>query len=228
LKDKPVPLFTEGALQLLAPYLQQALRKAGPGEDVTFVIIGMYKTLYGYANRPMATSGRLFYQGGKLNLILGVVKEDIRYRQDSTDRDFRLFAAGSRQSVAQGEWSLVPSDERPFELPRKDWVVFDPKAAFTAKPVVPVAAQPLPQTVQPMKKGAERPLTERLATLNDLKAKGLITEDEYKIKRREIMNEKEPERTPAERLATLNELKSKGLISDEEYRAKRMQILSDL
>ena len=68
----------------------------------------------------------------------------------------------------------------------------------------------LRQTAQPGRKGAERPLTERLATLNDLKDKGLITEDEYKAKRREIMNEKEPERTPAERLATLNELKGKG------------------
>jgi len=64
--------------------------------------------------------------------------------------------------------------------------------------------------------------------LTDLKDKGLITEDEYKTKRREILNEKEPERTPAERLATLNELKGKGLITEEEYRAKRMQILSDL
>ena len=228
LKDKPTPLFTEGALQLIAPYLQQALRKAGPSEDVTFVIVGLYKSLFGYANKPLATSGRMFYRGGKLNLILGIVKDEasVRFRQDATDRDFRVIAVGSRQEVAEGQWSLIPSEERPFELPRKDWVVFDPKAAFAVK-TAPVATQQPPISTQPGKK-AERPLTERLATLNDLKDKGLITDDEYKTKRREIMNEKEPERSPAERLATLNELKSKKLITDEEYRAKRMQILSDL
>jgi hypothetical protein len=227
MKDKPTPLFTEGSLQLVAPYLQQALQKAGPREDVTFVVIGLYKALFGLANKPLATSGRLFYQDGKLNLILGVVKDAGRSRLDATDRDFRLIAVGSRQDVAQGEWSLVPSEEQPFELPRRDWVVLNPKTTFVVKPV-PVATPTPPPTAQPARKGADKPLTERLATLNDLKDKGLITEDEYKAKRREIMNEKEPERTPAERLATLNELKGKGLITDEEYRAKRMQILSDL
>ena len=39
-KDKPAPLFTDGAMQLLAPNLRQALMKAGPKEDVTFVIVG--------------------------------------------------------------------------------------------------------------------------------------------------------------------------------------------
>jgi hypothetical protein len=228
IKDKPAPLFTEGALRLISPYIQQALQKAGPGDDVSFITVGLYKSLLGFANRSMVSSGRIFYKDGKLNLILGVVKQDIRYRADGSDRDFRLIAPGSRQSVAQGEWSLVPSDDRSFELPRRDWVVFDPKAAFAVKPAT-AAAQPMPQTAQPMKAGAvDRSLSERLSTLSDLKGKGLITEEEYKAKRREIMNEKEPERTPADRLAALNELKAKGLVTDEEYRAKRMQILSDL
>ena len=226
LKDKPGPLFTEGTLQLIGPYIQQALRKAGPGDDVSFVIVGLYKTLLGFANRNMMSSGLIFYKDGKLNLILGVVKQDFRYRSDGSEKDFRLIAPGSRQNVAQGEWSLTPSDERPFELIRKDWVVFDPKAAFAVTPL-PVV-QPVQPVAMPKKKAADKPLTERLATLNDLKAKGLITEEEYKVKRAEIMGELEPERTPAERLSTLNELKDKGLVTPDEYRAKRLQILNSL
>ncbi len=229
LKDKPVPLFTEGAQQLLTPYLKQALQKAGPNEDITFVIVGLYRTLYGLANRPMATSGRLFYQDGKLNLIFGTVKEDIRYRQDTSDRDFRLIAQGSRQTAAQGEWSLVPGEGRPFELPRRDWVVFDTKAPL---PVTPVSAVPPPQpsqpAVSPSGKGTGKPLAERLATLNELKSKGLITDDEYKAKKQEILGEKGLWGSPADRLATLNELKAKGLITDEEYRIKRMEIFNEL
>jgi Short C-terminal domain len=226
LKEKPVPLFTEGSLHLLTPHLQQALRQAGPGEDVTFVIIGLYRTLLG-GNTPKATSGRLFCQGGKLNLIFGVVKDEGRSRLDAVDRDYRLIAAGSRQDTSQGEWSLVPGDDRTFELQRRDWVVFDPKAEFAARPV-PAYVQASPTPVMLMKKGAELPLTQRLGTLNELKEKGLITGDEFSSKRREIMNEKEPQQAPSDRLATLNELKKKGLITEEEYRAKRMQILGDL
>ena len=227
LKDKPGPLFTEGSLQLIGPYLQQAFSEAGPRDDVSFVVVGLYKTLLGFANRAMITSGRLFYKDGKLNLILGIVKQDTRYRADGSERDFRIIQTGFRQTAAQGEWSLLPTDEQPFELLRSDWVVLDPKVAFIAKPI-PAAAKPSPAAAQAGKKGAERPLTERLATLTELKDKGLITDEEYKVKRQDIMNEKEPERTPSERLATLNELKAKKLITDEEYRAKRMQILSDL
>jgi Short C-terminal domain len=226
-KEQPSPLFTEGSLQLVVPYLQQALREAGPGDDVAFVTVGLFKSLYGLANRPLATSGRLFYQEGKLNLILGVVKDEGQNRLTAMNRDYRLIATGSRQEATQGEWSLVSAEEQPFELSRRDWIVFDPTSVF-ARRAAPVAIPPMAQAVQPMKKGADRPLTERLATLNELKEKGLITDDEYKMKRREIMNEKEPERVPSERLVTLNELKKKGLITEEEYKAKRMQILSDL
>ncbi len=226
LQEKPVPLFTEGSLQLLAPHLRQALHRAGPGDDVTFVIIGLYRTTLG-GNTPKATSGRLFCQGGKLNLIFGVVKDEGRSRLDAVDRDYRLIAVGSRQDTSPGEWSLVPGDDRTFELPRRDWVVFDPKAEFAVRPVpVSVQASAAPATL--VKKGADRPLGERLGTLNELKEKGLITGDEYRSKRHEIMNEKEPQQAPSDRLATLNELKKKGLITEEEYRAKRMQILSDL
>ncbi len=184
LKDKPTPLFTRGALQLLVPHLRQALRQAGPGEDVTFTVIALYKTLLG-GNTPKATSGRLFYQGGKLNLIFGVVKDEGRSRLDALDRDFRLIAVGSRRSTASGEWLLVPGDDRTFEITRRDWVLFDPKATVTVKPA-PVIVQPSPVT----KKGGEvRPLAERLATLNELKKKGLITEEEYRAKRMQILSD---------------------------------------
>lgn len=223
LKEKPGALFTEGALQLMVPYLQEAFRKAGPDDDVAFVIVGLYKSWV--ASRPMVSTGRLFYKDGKLNLILGVVKQELRYKADGSDRDFRLLVTGSRQTVSQGEWSLVPTEERPFELPRRDWVVLDPKVAFV---VAPVTVAPVAKAVAaPVKKGA-RPLTERLATLNDLKAKGLITDEEYKVKRAEIMSEQEPEKSAADRLSTLNDLKNMGLITPDEYRAKRLQIMNDL
>jgi hypothetical protein len=228
-KEKPIPLFTEGMLQLLTPHLRQALQKAGPNEDVTFLIVGLYRTLFGLGNRPMVTSGRMFYQNGKLNIVFGVIKQELRYSQDSTDRDFRLIAIGSRQTTAQGEWSLVPGEELPFEQPRRDWVVLDTKAPLPVKPMSAAPGSLQGQTATPMEgKGASRPLAERLATLNELKSKGMITDEEYAAKKREMLSGKGLGGSYADRLVNLNELKNKGLITDEEYRAKRLEILNEL
>jgi len=228
-KDKPAPLFTDGAMQLLAPNLRQALMKAGPKEDVTFVIVGLYRTLFGLGNRPMATSGRLFYRDGKLNIVFGVVKQEQRYEQGTTSWDFRLIAPGSRQTTADGQWSLVSGAGRPFELPRRDWVAFTPTADFsvTSLPAATVS-QPARTADIPAMKGKGRPMAERLATLNELKSRGLITDEEYRTKKVELLKEKLPGGSLGDQLAALNELKSKGLITEEEYRAKRLELLNEL
>ena len=196
---------------------------------MAFVIVGLIALCTDWEIEPMVTSGRMFYQDGKLNIVLGVVKQELRYSQDTTDRDFRLIALGSRQTAARGEWSLVPNEELPFELPRRDWVVLNPKADFSVKPV-PAAPDSLPAQAGKSTdgKGTGKPLAERLATLNELKSKGMITDEEYKAKKREMLGGKGLGGSPAERLATLNELKSKKLITDEEYRTKRLEILNEL
>ncbi|MRR35367.1 SHOCT domain-containing protein [bacterium] len=85
---------------------------------------------------------------------------------------------------------------------RADWIVFDRYSAPTpvavpvqpvSSPAVPVAAPAVP--VQEMPKRVERPaaqgrsLEERLILLNDLKQKGLITDEEFRAKRLKILDE---------------------------------------
>jgi len=172
-------LFTGSATQTLAPYLQQGLRQASPSQDVTFAVIGLHDALYGLAKSPKVTTGRVFYKSGRLNIIIGLVQQEVR---DRDDRRLFPFTPGSRQKASAGEWTLLTG----APLVRRDWLAFGEE---WQTPVAPPAAVEKPVAVQPLKRIDDvRKPSERLGTLNELKEKGLISDDEYRTKRLEILN----------------------------------------
>lgn len=183
---KPEPLLTGSAVQTLAPYLQQGLQQASPAQDVTFAVIGLHSALYGLAKSPKVTTGRVFFKAGRLNIIVGLVQQEVR---DRDDRRLFPFTPGSRQKTAAGEWTLLAGTP----LVRRDWMAF---AEEWQVPVVqnPVAEKKSVPAVQSAPVQAPNPDSdtrrpaERLINLNELKEKGLITEDEYRTKRLEILN----------------------------------------
>ena len=186
--SKPAPLFTTAAVQALAPYLQQALQQASPFEDVTFAIIGLHDTLYGLAKSPKVTTGRFFYTAGRLNMIVGLVQQEVR---DRDDRRLFPFTPGSRHKTAQGEWTLLPAlDQHGYVQSRKDWVTFSNDWQAVVPPVAKPHAPAVPAApVQPgQEKQADRKPSERLSILNELMEQGLISAEEYRAKRLEILN----------------------------------------
>jgi hypothetical protein len=198
---KTAPLFTAQAVELIAPQLQQALSKAKPDQDVTFAVIGFHTALYGFAKSPKVTTGRIFHHGGKLNLIIGQMQQDVNER---ADRRLEPFIPGSRLQSVSDEWALQPQPgQDSFKLLRKDWVAFgdDWKAPVIVQPVTappaavqtnvlqPVAAPGSTPSAPVVTKTSEAQKTaDRLTTLKELQEKGLITIEEYRDKRREILN----------------------------------------
>lgn len=188
----PEQLITIQSLEVLVPELLTGFRKAAPGEDVTFAVIGLHRSLYGFAKSPKVTTGRAFYQNGRLNVIFGFAQKDVNERED---RRLAPFTPGSRLKPLEGEWQLLPQPGRNgFTLVRKDWVAFSdkwlPAVAKTAtlEKSTPVV-QNAPLQPQPGKPGNDpRKPAERLTTLNELKEKGLISEEEFRSKRTEILN----------------------------------------
>lgn len=183
--EKPGPLFTAAALQFLVPHLQQGLRQAAPGDDVVFAVFGLHDALYGLAKSPRVTTGRIFYKAGKLNLIVGLVQKEVNERED---RRLSPFTPGSRQKASAGEWTLLTDTP----LVRRDWMAFGEEwqAPVVQQSAVEKKAAPLKvEPVQPAKRQDDvRKPAERLTTLNELKEKGLITEEEYRAKRMDILN----------------------------------------
>jgi hypothetical protein len=201
----PQQLMTNQSLEALVPHLIQGFRQAEPGEDVTFAVIGLYTSAMGLAKSPKVTTGRIFYKEGRLNIIFGFVQKDFNERED---RRLYPLTPGSRQKISEGEWGLLPQPgQGGYSMVRRDWVTFrdDWRAAVAqapvavqqapqpqAVPVVVTPAKPAPVQIvpdQPAKpdKGTRSP-AERLTTLNELKDKGLISTEEYRDKRREILN----------------------------------------
>jgi len=196
-KGAPAPLFSETELKVLEDAGVKALRQAGPNEDVTFAVFGYYSTLEGFLKETKVTTGRMFYQDGRLNLILGIVHRDV---MDNEDRRLYPFVPGSRlkPSAIDGRIAAAAGGV-PFTTKRPDWLVFS--LSSDARPVTE-AAQPRTEPVvvpaippQKTPKSVDRPtkqpksLEERLIILNGLKNKGLVTDDEYQKKRLEILNE---------------------------------------
>ncbi|KAF0215446.1 MAG: hypothetical protein FD174_4113 [Geobacteraceae bacterium] len=185
----PLPLFTETELQVLEDAAASGLRQAGPTEEVVFAVFGYHQALYGLAKEQKVTTGRLFYQGGTLNLLLGTIQRDVNDRED---RRLYPFQPGSRQGTAELGGRVMPADgEAGFTLKRDDWLTFAVGSGTAAPATVAPAATtpaPPPPTAGPAKK-SPKGIEERLLLLNELKGKQLITEDEYRAKRREILNE---------------------------------------
>ena len=198
--SKPEPLFTAQSIQIIAPQLEQALQQATPGQDVTFASIGLYNALYGLAKSPKVTTGRVFYKSGRLNIIIGLAQQEVN---DRDDRRLFPFTPGSRQKPLEGDWTLLPQPAQTgYSMVRKDWVAFsnDWRAAAAQAPVAgqhvlqpqvaPAKAMPAePAPTQPAKPhtGTRSP-ADRLTTLNDLRDRGLISAEEYRDKRLEILN----------------------------------------
>lgn len=187
-------LFTRESLDVLVPQLQSALQQAGPKDDVTFAVIGLYRAFMGLGKTSRVTAGRLFVEHGRINIIFGQVQQDFKERED---RRLAPFTPGERSAPLPGEWRLVPPAGPEVELVRRDWVAFGEGWQAPVEPA-PAAALAVPHASavprnappNPGKAGETgRPLAERLIILNDLKDKGLISDEEYKAKRLNILNE---------------------------------------
>jgi hypothetical protein len=195
-QGRDVPLFHDPELQLLGEAVSKGLASAGPDEDVTFAVIGQHALLAGLLKERKITTGRIFYRNGRLTIIFGDVLRDVK---ENEDRRRHPLLRGSRDTPAPHDWVLVakPGSEA-FALERPDWITFPltaPVASDTTPPLPPEAggAVRIPPTtvppVPPVRSSTAKPgIAERLMLLNELRDRHLITDEEYRGKRQQILD----------------------------------------
>jgi hypothetical protein len=179
------PLFATDELAELIEPLVRALGRAGPGDDV--LLLSTSRRDAGVLVAPTAVTVRLFVQGDSLQFIAHDARFDFydTYRGTNAAPRFRF---GSRASAGEATLQSVGASNR-----RADWLSIPLRTAAAAAPPPP-AATPVPaaQTAAPPVRkaldaaGADD-IERRLETLKRLREKGLITEDEYQQKRKEIL-----------------------------------------
>ncbi len=192
-ENKGVRLFNDDELTILSENIHAGLAQAGPDQDVTFAVIGHYPALMGLLKEPMVTTGRVFSRDGELDIIFGDVHRAVR---ENEERRLYPFLPGSRGTAAPKEWRLAAkAGGEPFDRKRPDWIT-----CSLAAPPSPAVAPPARETgteqkaapaVSPAKPApaGRKSAEERLMILNELHNKGLITDEEYRAKRLEILNE---------------------------------------
>ena len=229
--------FTRPEIANLAPQVVAGLGKANAKQDVTFSTIGSHAASAGaLVKDPAVNAGRVFYQGGKLNVIFGELQTNYRKKNIYGQRseDFTPRRQGSRDKASKQTWAIVTSPGIDLHAAnggavRDDWVMIDPvvagsPAVATPEPsaAAPRQAAAAPETTPaqsaapgtasasasapPAAGGAQAPaagaaaaatqtgksaadLEQRLQALKDLKDKGLISEEAYNSKVKELLSE---------------------------------------
>lgn len=194
------PLFAADELAELAAPLAQALERAGPGDDV--LLLSSSRREGGVLVAPTAITARLFVQGEPgqgaqgQGETLQLIVHDARlefYDQYRGTNIAPRFVFGSRGSA--GTVSLRSAGA---SNARADWLALPLQttagapavpAAMTPAPLAAPAAAPVatPSPRKPLDAAGADDIERRLETLKRLREKNLISEEEYQLKRREIL-----------------------------------------
>lgn len=188
-------LFTQDEAEELVEPLVLAFAAASPADDV--VLASSARRGDAVLLRPMAVTARLFVQGGSLQFIVRDARYDFYNDYMGTKKD-PTFTYGSRNAPGAAVLGLEGAS-----VVRGDWLALPLAAAggaaggAGATPTAPVrapapAATTLPApaatpALRPRDPGFADEVEQRLTTLKRLRDRGLITEEEYQQKRREIL-----------------------------------------
>lgn len=169
-----VELFSPDERERLAWAITLGLAAITPDQDLVFLITGRH-TDVGPFSQKLSTTGRVFVSGGRLQLIIGSALTDALLNVPPGGRPRQAILSASR-ATPSAQARLV-DDGR---LVRADWIAFAPpsepspvaRPQLVEAPAAPIApAVPVP--------------ADRLATLERLHDQGLISDAEYKAKRKE-------------------------------------------
>ncbi len=122
--EQKIPLLARSELKILGDAVQRGLSKATPNQDVTFALVGTHLGMITNENR--VTTGRIFFQQDRLNVIVGDVHNEIDYKED---RRLYPFLAGRRDQAKTPARPLTAQTGQQLQMNRQDWVVLDVAAA---------------------------------------------------------------------------------------------------
>ncbi|WP_461517234.1 SHOCT domain-containing protein [Porticoccus sp.] len=217
-KGDPVPVFTREQIALLSKNLAEGFKSVAPGQDIIFAMEKSEAKLLGLKKNAYFVAGRAFYKEGKLNLILGDfdrarnIGYEAAYDPSNAGIVTYNFDHGKRTKQSAGSyafnnvtWEIHGIQNMVLNGARRDWFLIDLHEATQGfatreeaakqnemirkrREIEEILGQPIPGYATPVAVPV-RSAEDRLVSLNSLKEKGLISEEEYAIKRKQILDE---------------------------------------
>ncbi|MGL4576510.1 MAG: SHOCT domain-containing protein [Burkholderiaceae bacterium] len=206
---KTEPLLNADDVNEIAGPIAQALGEATAAQEVSFAVTGNYGG-YGPFSTKSVTTGRVFQQGGQLNIIFGLVRQEFEgqlraagylipfepgQRAKAVSSGTQVSAAGATSQRADWlKFGALPAAAAPVAKPAAPVAAPAAAPAAVAAPpsapaAAPAAAVPVPAPAPANSDQLYRQTAERLKALQKLKDDGLITEKEYAEKRKAILAE---------------------------------------
>jgi len=229
--EEAVIVYPRKQAAQIAHYLVEALSRASSDEDVVFNVRGYTDVMLSLAKTLEWTTGRIFYRGKELNLIIGEYRKRVDKGKKNVEGAFGIindyshmrFTQGSRGYKGKMPGRIVTTKGVQIRADgklRPDWVRIDITGAAKAyresetpavvrKEELKARAEAAKLTIErrqmrkemarmrkeiknlqglPQNRGPES-LESRLETLQEFREKGLITEDEFKHRREEMLQE---------------------------------------
>jgi Short C-terminal domain len=200
-------LFASDELGELVGPLVDAFAAAGPDDDL--LLLSSSRRGGGLFQQPMAITARLFVQGGQLQLLVNDARYEFfnEYRGTGKAPQFSFGSRTKAGSVSlrssagtssRADWLALPLVAAAGAAPQPAPAIAAPAAPAAAAPApraatteAPGAGAPAPTTaapaLRPRDPGFADEVEQRLTTLKRLRDRGLISEEEYQQKRREIL-----------------------------------------
>lgn len=191
-KDPPTRAFAPEEIDYLSRTFSDAFARATPAEWVSFSVSRVLPS-----GVDEVTTGGLFVRGERLHLVLA------NYRQSVTKSAVReqLWTAPLRTlsapfyEVVEEQYRTVVHETGLFKwLPRRAGpeIIIEYQALLAAQPVVsPSSSAPAPPPGPLPAESSRLPVTtieERLQALKRLRDQELITEEEYRQKKKELLD----------------------------------------
>jgi hypothetical protein len=183
------PLLSDEAMDKIAGPLAQAMGQVTGDQEVSFAV-AFRPPGFGRLMSRRVTTGRLYRDTDGLHLIIGLLHTPFEDEMLATGHRI-AFTPGSRQERIQEGWSLGTDDlvKHPVAS-REDWVRIDPRVWSGSKLTGGAeSAPPQPAPSQAGQADRYRSLEERLEVLKKLREKGLISEEAYQQKSRQILED---------------------------------------
>ena len=184
------PLFAADELGELIEPLVQAFENARPNDDV--LLLSSARRGSGVLLQPFAVTARLFVQSGNLQLIVNDARYEFMNRAIGT-RQQPVFTYGSRAragtavlrsdaaTAVRPDWLAMSMAGTPAAAAALPAVGAGPAVGSGTGPAAPAAAAPVA--------APSNDIEQRLTVLKRLREKGLISEEEYVQKRKEILSQ---------------------------------------
>lgn len=202
-KDPPTEAFAPEEISYLSRTLSETFAKAGPEQ---WVVFGLSRALPSGVNE--VTTGGLFVVGARLHLVLANYRHNVPksgVREQLWNEPLRSVSTPF-YSVVQGEYQTVVQEKGIFsgllrnagpEIAVEYQALLNARSSAappTALPAPPPAAPPpgaaaeKPSPAPELSKIPVATVEEHLRTLKRLRELDLITEDEYRQKKKEILD----------------------------------------